>query len=104
MVILDDLNIMLGKNSESDDVLNILIRRTKTAIKHYLNSETYTDTNIEENFQDAIIVGVLSAFNIKGKERISNERFGTTSVSYRAISITDEMKDLLPCPSCNLLG
>jgi len=100
-MILDDLNVLLGKNSESDDVLNIYIRRAITSIKNYLDSETYTPTYIEENFQDAIVEMAYNSFMSKGKENVSSEKYGTTSKSYR---VTNTIKDLLPLPSMHLLG
>ena len=109
MPILDDVKVLLGKESDLtiDAALNILKNRAVTVVNNYLNSATYDSAYIEENFADAVVQLTYNAFNIKGKENIQSESQGSRSVSYKtfttfsdgsAYTITQDIKAFLPKP------
>ena len=109
MPILDDVKVLLGKESDLtiDGALTILKNRAVTVVKNYLNSATYDAVSIEVDFPDAIVQLVYNAFSVKGKENIQSESQGSRSVSYKtfttfsdgsAYAITQDIKALLPKP------
>lgn len=109
MPVLDDVKILLGKESDAsiDAALTILKNRAITVVKNYLNSALYDTAYIEENFSDAVIQLTYNAFSVKGKENIQGESQGSRSVSYKtfttfsngsAFTITQDVKALLPKP------
>lgn len=109
MPILDDVKVLLGKESDFsiEAALTVLKDRAVTVVKNYLNSSTYDAPYIELNFADAVVQLTYNAFNMKGKENIQSESQGSRSVSYKtfttfsdssAYAITQDIKALLPRP------
>lgn len=113
MPVLDDVKVLLGKESDLtiDAALTILKSRAVTVVKNYLNSANYDATSIETDFPDAIVQLVYNAYSVQGKENIAVESQGSRSVTYKtfttfsagsAFTITQDIKLLLPKPSIRM--
>lgn len=105
---LEDIKTLLDiTDNLKDSILNIYIKRAVTLIKNYLNNDSFDNSYIQDNFQDAVIELVYNAYISKGKENIQSENQGSRSITYKTVTsysdgstfmITNNIALLLPVP------
>ena len=104
MSVLSDFKLIKNINPEDtaqDNLINLYIRRSATAIKKYLNIADSVD--IEATYPDAMIEYVIIKMNRKGNEGLKQFSQGSISGTYND-DMPDSVKDLLPLPFCKLMG
>lgn len=101
-MILEDIKILLGiRDDKEDNILHIYIRKAITSIKYYLSNDKFTDEYIKDNFQDAIVELVTTAYENKDNKNIKSYAEGKQSVTYKDntnFTITEDVANLLPMP------
>lgn len=98
MPVLDDLKTLTG---QSENILNIYIRRATTAIRSYLNIDDTAD--IENTYPDAVIEYVSECLSKKGNEGMKQFVQGSRQGTYED-GITEDVKALLPLPYVRMMG
>lgn len=108
---LDDIKTLLEiTDTSKDNLLNIYIRKSTTAIKNYLNNDNFDDTYVQLNFQDAITEMVVDSYSIsqkiKNRRGIKQDTQGPRTTVYKddtqTFLINDTIKNLLPRPYLKL--
>ena len=111
-MLLDDIKVILGKESNSsiDNLLTIYIRQGVTRVTAYMNFPDVPITDpvtppvdVTATYPDALIEFVLSAYQKKGNEGVKQASQGSRGVTY-VDGLPDSVKDLLPSPFIRMTG
>lgn len=76
-------------------------------IKEYLN--TYDSrVNIELKYENALVLFLINTLDYSKDKGIVTKKQGNKSITYsetrKALQLTSDIKDLLPCPKVKLMG
>ena len=106
-MVLDDIKVDLNiseTDHSKDDWFNLQIRKGSTLITNYLNDTPIAlPDDVSTIYPDALVEYVTLRYRKRGNEGIKQFSQGSRSGTYES-GLPDSVKDLLPCPSIQMMG
>lgn len=105
-MIIDDVKTVLNiSDASKDNLLNIYIRKAKTAVINYLNDSTLTADTVESTYPDALMELTLYYYRTADTQHMTQFQQGSRTETYiNADSIPAFIKALLPVPYARMMG